>query len=325
MSLFKSGKGTYKQFFFLLRIGITLVLLYIIFKKIDFSNTIEVIRDSNKFYLLPALISVSSFHLLSVYRWKFALMQNNVRIKFFRLLRFHFTSIFLQNFLPSGISGDLIKGVLAFKGNPKIRVASSIIISRLFGLFALIILANIALFSLSSKSIIVHRLRWYAFGLLLVVILIYIVIFNRKIQELCIKIYNSIHLKILKRIEIRVLFEKFNSYKNIKIVLVLFLISFSMQIVTVFSNYFIFRSVINSINIIYLFLYVPIIMFVSLLPISLNGYGIREGLYYYFFRNIISSDSIIFAFIILSLLMIISFSLIGGVLIVFGFKSKRKD
>ncbi len=304
-----------KHIFTIFRILLTFFLLYIIFKKINFSDTIEIIKNSKKFYLFLSLLSTLSFNLLFTYKWQLALNINKVYMNYFKLLRYHFISLFIQNFLPSSIGGDLVKGMLAFKGNPKIRVASSLIISRIFGILSLIILANIAIFSF--KNDITIKFRWYGLGAFFIFCFACFTLFNNKSQKWCIKIYNSIKINRLKKFEIRIFFEKINQYKDMKIIIFFVLLSFFNQLIPIMTCTFIFYSIGESLNIIYLFIYVPIITFISILPISLNGLGIREGLFYYFFHNLVKSNNIIFAFILLALSIIFFYSLIGAILFIF--------
>ena len=303
-----------KKYFTYLRIGITLFLLYVIFKKINFANTIKLIQNSNIFYIFLTFITVCFFHLIFAYRWQFSLKRNNIDIKYTTLLKFHLIAVFAQNFLPSAVGGDLVRGLLAFKGNPKIRIASSIIICRIYGLFSFIVLVNFSLFFLNLKGNIISKLKWYAMGVLLLFILFYFALFKNKVQTLIMRIYNSIKIEKLKKFKINIFFEKINTYKNVSVALFLFSSSLIIQIISIFTCYFLFLSLRYNINIIYLFLYIPIITFLTLLPISLNGLGIREGLYYYFFHNIVGSDNIIFAFILLGLAIRTAVSLIGGIL-----------
>ncbi len=308
-------QSKYKKFFTLLRIVVTILLFYIIFKGINISDTIKIIASSNIFYLVLAIFLSLCFHLLTVYKWKFSLIQNKVHIKYLKLLKFQFISVFVQNFLPSSIGGDLTKGFLAFKGNPKIRVASSILICRISGLLALIILANLTLLILASKNYAIQQLKWIAFTFLLLTILIYIMLFNLKIQDWFIKLYNSIKIKKLKLFEIDIFFEKINSYRDKKNMLYLLGLSLLIQLFPILTAYSIFLAVDASISILYFFIYVPIITFISMIPISINGLGIREGLFFYFFKRFVDSNDTILAFIVLVLVIQIFFSLIGGLLV----------
>lgn len=315
MKQFKLLKKKYNKIFTFFRTCFTIILLYLIFKKINFLKILAIIQMSNMFYLLLSLIIVFLFQLLSVYRWKISLNENIVYIKYHILLHYHFISIFLQNYLPSGFGGDIVKGFLALKGNPKIRVASSILISRIFGLFSLIILANIALFSSNINNITIDKLKWYGFFIFILFVIFLALLFNKTTQKFFIKIYKLVKIKQLKKFELNIFFEKMNTYKNIKIIIFLFIISFILQIMPIFTAYFVFLSINIQINIIYFFLYIPIITFISFLPISLNGLGIREGLYYYFFQNHINSNDKLLTVILLILLIRIFYSLIGGILI----------
>jgi len=312
----------FKTIFNILRTIVTLLLLYFIFRRINITETIETLKKSNILFLLVSITVTLIFHFLTTYRWAFALWKNKVYIKYLKLLRIHFISIFLQNFLPSSIGGDFIKGVLTFKGNPKIRIASSILISRLFGIFALISIANISLVFFISKNVIINKLKGAALIFLCFFIIFFFLLFNRKIQEWISKLYNSIKIRKLQIFEIQVFFEKINTYKNLKDIIIFSFLSLIIHIFSILGSYFLFLTLGDHIPVFYFFLYVPIIIFGVLLPISLNGLGLKEGLFYFFFKDLASSKEILISFLILLLLIRIFFSSIGSFL--FLVKSKEK-
>ena len=311
-----------KQILYILQIVITISLLYIIFKKIDISKTTALLKNANLLYLGLALCMDFFFNFLSIYRWYFSLLKIDIYIKYLKLLRFHYIALFLQNFLPSFIGGDLVKGVLAFKGNPKIRVASSILVSRISGLFALVVLANIAFLLSGSISNSINQIKYYSLLVLVLFIILFILLFNKKTQVWFIKKYNSINIKTLKNFKIEIFFEKINLYKNIRIVFILLFSSFVIQIFSFLSNYFFFLSIGNNINISHFFLYSTIVTFIIILPISINGHGLREGLYYYFFCNLGFSKNSIITFALLVLIRPIIASLIGSTFLLFKTKNK---
>ncbi|MBN1897258.1 MAG: flippase-like domain-containing protein [Spirochaetes bacterium] len=308
----------------IIRSIITVLLLYFIFRNIDFENTFKWIQRSNILYLSTAALFIVLFHILTTSRWRLTLAACHVHISYLRLLRFHFISLFMQNFLPATIGQDLVKGFLAFKGNPKIQVAVSIFMARLFGIFSLVLIANIAFLGFGTDNPSLIKLKTYANILLLVFILILLVLFNNKFQFIVKRIMSSDKMKLgfLKKLHIVVILGKINLYKNTRFFLLLFTVSFIIQIIFILGNYFIFLSIDQSIALFYFFLFIPVIVFIALLPISLNGLGIKEGLYYYFFKSLVPSPDIIFAVILLDISLRLLFSFIGGVLLVIKGRSQ---
>jgi uncharacterized membrane protein YbhN (UPF0104 family) len=78
-----------------------------------------------------------------------------------------------------------------------------------------------------------------------------------------------------------------------------------------------------NINLKYFLLYIPIITFITFLPISIGGLGIRENLYYYFFKSIVN-ENLIGGCIILFLFNLILFSLPGAIFLIFREKDLKK-
>jgi len=87
--------------------------------------------------------------------------------------------------------------------------------------------------------------------------------------------------------------------------------------VVVLANYLIFRSLGVEVPLVYCLIFIPLISALSLLPISFNGLGIREGGYIFFFSQIglnmtqaVSASLVFFVLVVLT-------SLIGGIAFVF--------
>jgi hypothetical protein len=71
------------------------------------------------------------------------------------------------------------------------------------------------------------------------------------------------------------------------------------------------------INIIYFFIFVPIIILVALLPLSVGGIGVREGAYVYFFSQVgVSASEAFILSLLLYVVMMIGIILPGGIIYV---------
>lgn len=322
MEKLKNIKKKYRYLFNILRFIVTGVLVYIIFKKINLQNTIITIKKADIKFIFLGIIVFFFFHLITVFRWKFMLFKSSLNLAYLKLLKFHFISLFFQNFLPSTLGGDFVKGYLAFKGNPKIKVAISIFISRFSGIISLVLLASISSYLLGIKNPIFSNMHWYIFGIFGILLLIFIFLFSNWFKKIIIFIYRLFKIKGEKYIDI--FFYNLNIYKNIKIIIPLFGLSLIVQIIPVLAHFFLFSSTGENISITYFFLFVPFVIFASLLPITLNGIGIRENIYFFFLKSMVDIKDPIFAFLFFILGVHIFFSLIGGILTLFQVMERGK-
>ncbi len=102
--------------------------------------------------------------------------------------------------------------------------------------------------------------------------------------------------------------------RNKSLALGVVFISLLFHAVIVLINYAIFEALGANISLVYCFLVIPIILFITLLPVSINGLGIREWAYIYFFGRLGLSMTEAVAASLLFFFLLILVSLIGGVL-----------
>jgi len=309
-----------KIFYLIIRIIIALGLLTLLFKKLNLKESFNLIFKLNLFFYLLSLFLILIFQFISVYRWQYTLKINNLNLNFWKLLKIHFISIFLQNFLPTTFGQDIVKGALTFKNYPKIRVASSLIISRICGIFVLLIFANLSLIFIKKSF---YNLKNYSLIFILLYTALLFLLFNKNFQYFLIKLYNRINLKFFKKLKIEIFFEKINVYKEFNVFFVVLILSALLNFILILYNWILFLSFGVNINLKYFLLYIPIITFITFLPISIGGLGIRENLYYYFFKSIVN-ENLIGGCIILFLFNLILFSLPGAIFLIFREKDLKK-
>jgi len=309
-----------KIFYLIIRIIIALGLLTLLFKKLNLKESFNLIFKLNLFFYLLSLFLILIFQFISVYRWQYTLKINNLNLNFWKLLKIHFISIFLQNFLPTTFGQDIVKGALTFKNYPKIRVASSLIISRICGIFVLLIFANLSLIFIKKSF---YNLKNYSLIFILLYTALLFLLFNKNFQYFLIKLYNRINLKFFKKLKIEIFFEKINVYKEFNVFFVILILSALLNFILILYNWILFLSFGVNINLKYFLLYIPIITFITFLPISIGGLGIRENLYYYFFKSIVN-ENLIGGCIILFLFNLILFSLPGAIFLIFREKDLKK-
>ena len=100
-------------------------------------------------------------------------------------------------------------------------------------------------------------------------------------------------------------------------------LSFIIQVISPVSIYFIGLSLGIKISLIYFLIFLPIIGAITLLPISIGGLGLREGLYVVYFAKAGVVKQLALAMSLLSFSFIVFYGAIGGVIYVFTVHHRR--
>lgn len=139
----------------LVKIVISVALIYFICTKIDIEDIWDTLKKSNPFYLLLALGFFVLSKLLAAFRLNLYFHKIAVPLTQKNNLRLYFLGMFYNLFLPGGIGGDAYKGYLIKKSFevPTKRVVSVLVLDRLSGLVLLFIYACTLLLVLENKEL----------------------------------------------------------------------------------------------------------------------------------------------------------------------------
>ncbi|MBW8361123.1 MAG: flippase-like domain-containing protein [Kaistella sp.] len=129
------------------KIGVSLALLYFVFKKIPFSEVGEILKKVHVFWLILAAVFFLASQVLSAKRLEFFLKTREFHLSFRSNLQLYFLGMFYNFFIPGGIGGDAYKIYLLHKkfGWSAKTLTSALFNDRLSGLLAICVL--ILLFS----------------------------------------------------------------------------------------------------------------------------------------------------------------------------------
>jgi uncharacterized protein (TIRG00374 family) len=164
-----------RLFFLLLRISVSAVLigyfLLVLARKqgglaAAVNKLFSAFADASLQWLLPALLlHLVGFCLLSL-RWKILLKAQAVEARFAQLFLFYFMAAFFNLVLPSTIGGDAVRAVESrtLTGSTA-KSATVVIIERLTGLLALVLIAAAALALRLSEESGRARFAWLFLGL----------------------------------------------------------------------------------------------------------------------------------------------------------------
>lgn len=249
------------------KIGVSVLLLFFVFRKIPFSQVWNCVKGSDWFFLILAFGVFTFSQFISSQRLLLYFHTGNFMIDRFDNLKLYLIGMFYNFFIPGGIGGDAYKIYILnkkFGWNIK-KLTRSVLSDRLSGLLAIILLAEFLMFTA----------------------------LNGMLQLL---IVPSVAVTIIGAIFFIKYFPEFK-----KIFFPSLMYSLSVQMLQLVSIYFILKSF-TRIEGVWIYFLVFLISAV-LSVISFSGIGVREWLFmefaqYFSFNSDISvSTAMLFSFI----------------------------
>jgi len=266
----------------LLRIVISLGLLAFLLAKVGMRETWESLRGANVGYLLAVFLLYLLSIVLRSYRWRIFLNAQGVRASLPKLISLYLIGVFFNLVLPSGFGGDVVR--IYELSQHSSRTASSIttvFMDRLSGFLALFAMAASALaFS--------YRLVPPEVGVTIIAIFLASLVGTGALfsHPLWRRLRGLPLLSSLAHKEsVKELYLSAQTYSLVPFVQAISL-SLAFNILLMIMNYLAALSFGVRISFWYFLLFIPIISFLLVLPISLGGLGVREGAYLYLFSRV---------------------------------------
>lgn len=252
-----------------LKILITVAILFVIARSIDLATVLGVVRNMQAKYLFWALAMQLLSAALASYRW-YLIMR---RLKFSQgplfYLKSYLKGSFFNQALPGGIGGDAYRVLETGKlGNGNKAAFYGVLLDRLLGLIGLLLLnliANIAYPDLLPPTIF-HTLNAIALGGIAAVIVFAML---GKVDYFA-KLKFTRHLHEISADMRRV-------YHDPKAISLHSIISVLIHLASMLAVYFLGTGVGLNYGLLTFLVLVPPVMLLTIAPISLAGWGVREG------------------------------------------------
>jgi uncharacterized protein (TIRG00374 family) len=279
------------------------------------------IKNLNTLYFVIIIILFFIFYLIFSLRWNFLLKAQGIYISESRSFLYLLVSFFFNNFLPSGLGMDVIRSAYAGEKENFEKAFGASIMERILGMIGMMIIGVFAVFSGKSNFI---KLSILYLGLILLTILIYYFFTSLKVDWLKEKLL-SIKLFNLGK-SVREFYRAIKIYKSKrKTILIGIAYSVLVQMVITVINYFTAKGLTLPVPFSALLAFVPIITIISLIPLTINGLGLREAAYVYFFSSINITESEAFSISIVYFITSVITSSIGGIVFIFLKKDIATD
>lgn len=310
-----------RYFKFFLNAAVSIIIIILILKKINFAEVFDIIRHSKlSFFFLSLFIGALSI-VINAFRWHILLKHLGYTHSLCFLSKISFITLFFNTYLPTGVAGDIARVAIFPKGKSQemdkaqtSKVTASVIADRVVGMVGLMILALLG-FAFSYKVLFRSKILPVFAVMALIIISIFLILFSRRAQHF---INNAVmpSFKLLSPLKSAVndVSRALMSYRDNYLIFVK-VISLSMAAHLCVVGYFFLlaRSIGVAISFLKLLAFVPVIEFISALPISFGGVGVRETATIFMF----SSESInapeAMSVSLLSFIVILLLGLVGGI------------
>jgi len=297
-----------------LRISISIILLIFLFKQADKKNLFEIIKQADKVLLFLSGLVFFFGYILCLWRWEMLLKAAKIKLPLKRIIISFSGGIFFSLFLPSTIGGDLVRSIdLSAHTNRPREVVATVLLDRLSGYVGLVIVTLLALF-LGGKFVQDKSILLSITIITALLISILLVLFNEFLYS---KINKLLHSPSAGKIRnaIKNLHQEIYYFKqNKKVMLNSLIISVFGQAISSLTFYIISLSLGIKINLIYFFIFIPIIGAITMLPISIGGLGLRDATTIFFFAKAGVNKDLAFAMSLLNFFFIVLYAAIGGII-----------
>lgn len=260
---------------FIIRLAVSIVLLGLILCKIDWSTTVSLVRRSDPLWWMVAAFITIAAVVISAYKWQMVLTAQGVRVPLPKLTSSYFIGLFFNNFLPTSMGGDAFRAYDAVKFSGETpKAIASVVAERVLASATLGVTALAGLL-IGYRS--AGRFTWL------------VVAFNVGCLVL---VWASLDIRWLEMAAARMSWLNSDKIRSrlaeakealkapVQDKTALFSIlaaSMVFQVTVVLVNLAVFKALNIDVSARYLFIFVPIISAISMLPVSINGLGIQQG------------------------------------------------
>jgi len=297
----------------LVRVLVSAALLYFVLRSIDLAALWQRVQGMHAGWIALALASFTFMQMVSVWRWHRLLRAQHIDVPRRTLTESIWVSLFFNNFLPSNIGGDVVRiADTAAAAGSKTLATTVVVVDRVLGLTALVVVAAFGAFAASLIGIHVPGARWLwmvaAAGVLLAIPVI-------AIPKLTARLLAP--LRLLKRpwVDERVqrLEDAIARFRKAPSALIgAFAGALVVQITLVAFYLLTAQGLSVPLPVLLGAVLIPVSLVVQMAPLSINGFGVREAVFAFFFRRFGLPVDAAVALSLVSTGLVMGLSLAGG-------------
>ena len=272
-----------------LRVGLQLavsaaVIAFLLFQ-IDLGRTVDLIAGSNPWYFLAAVAIFVATIVPLAWRWQVLLASKGIHEPIGWLTKMYFVGYSASQVLPTTIGGDAVRIIEHARRRPtaKGEAAGAVLMERAIGSAATLVLVAVGLVLAIGRYDNIRFLVQIELISIALVFLFGILVFSRRtnafLQE---RVFPHGRVRRMQR-PLSALWASLHGYRDQRGALFLVLtVSVALQFVRVLAIWCCGAAVgINLSPLVYV-IFGPLLFLVMMIPITLNGLGVRESFFVFF-------------------------------------------
>ena len=295
---------------------VSLGLLAVLFSRVDVSRLWSITRQASIGWLATALVLYFAMVLTSAVRWGVLLRAQHVRLTFAYLTKSFLVATFFNNFLPSNIGGDVIRiADTAKAAGSKTLATTVVLIDRGLGVLGLALMAATGASMMQRMAVgpVGPRILWAGFGLGTIIATPALLM-----PETVTKLLQPLRVFHQEWVDARIekLTYALTRFKETPAALATcFSGAIAVQGLLVLFYVAIARSMSIPVGFAELAVIVPVSFIVQMIPLSVNGFGVREATFGFYFTRLGLPLDAALAVSFVGAAMIVLFSLSGGLVL----------
>jgi uncharacterized membrane protein YbhN (UPF0104 family) len=272
-----------------LKLAVSVALLALLFSRVDVARLWTDVRQASLSWMAVALALYSLTILGMVWRWWLLLEAQDVDMPFRALYASMSVALFFNNFLPSNIGGDVVRIADSAKVTRSKTLAATVVLAdRIMGMMALVLIAaiGVSLVTTAGRGALPIWPRWLWAGFTTGIIAGSLALWSPGGVGWLLRPLTTLHPEwVSGRIgTITMTLERFRAH--IPAVVTCFGTAVCVQLGSVTLGWAVAHSLRIPISAVDLAVLVPVAGVVQMIPVSVNGFGVREATYSLYFTRI---------------------------------------
>ncbi len=314
----------YKWLKLALRLGCSTLLFTFLFKSFSWSAVLQQLSHLDDGGLVIAVMVGMSGVMISAYQWHSLLAAEHIHIDLKKLVNFYLVGLAFNHFLPTGMGGDVVKAYYVGKeGNNTAGSVSAVIMSRITGFCGMLLVSLTVL--LLWHSLFTHQLTLIFLVSCLALcgalagVFCAVLLLPRFLQGKCFR--RPLFLSICNTGNtIRKSIAQPRSMATATLFGALFHVSAAL-------NYYSYATLMHiPVPVTFYLVAIPLVALSTVLPTSINGYGVRESTLVFVFSTVHVPGSTALALALLADVQTLLFGVLGGcIYLMMGVRNKRSE
>jgi uncharacterized protein (TIRG00374 family) len=279
-----------RRFWWILRIAVSVALVTLLISRLDVRNMASFLARADWWLVALTLVTVAFDRSLMAGRWIYLLEGLGIHAPRVRVVKIFFLSTFFGSFLPTGIGGEAVRAVSFSRLSSKsVESIASVAMDRIMGMLSMLLIGLVAL-------VVFYRI--YPHPALLGTVL---ALSLAAVAGLALLLSPSFHRRILSRIQpdggeeaqsgwrgaARRAIGAMERYRSQPGLLGLVLaMSVGVQLLRILQAYLLSEAMALDTALVYFFCFVPVILLITMLPISVSGLGTTNLAYVALFGSV---------------------------------------